>query len=413
MDQSETRHCYQQIPGSNRNDCIGVEMAKSSLLTAAFCRNTKIPKLHADGNGLYLRVVASGARSWVFRYRWQGKRPDIGLGGFTDVSLAEAREKAADCRKLIRQGVDPRGKSSKATSSAATFSHCADQFIKSKRAEWKNSKHALQWSSTLETYAFPVIGDMPVGQVGLDEVLAVLEPIWLTRNETASRVRGRVENILSWATVKGYRKPPNPAMWRGNLDMLLPKPSRVQPVRHYAALPYADMPGFMKNLSSRTSITSKALKLCILTTTRTGELIAAKWSEFDLSKGIWTIPADRTKTGKEHRIPLVPAVLELLDSIPVFVDDDYLFPALRGEGHMSNMAMLQLLKRDMGYPDLTVHGFRSTFKDWSVEETRFPGELSEAQLSHVIQNAAQAAYERGDKLARRRELLQAWSAYCE
>jgi integrase len=392
-------------------------MAKQSLLTAAFARNTKEAKLHADGGGLFLQVTKTGAKSWLFRFRWQGKRPEIGLGGLSDVSLAQAREKAAECRKAIRQGINPRtvllvAEDEPKASKAPTFEECATPLIKAKLPEWSNPKHAAQWTSTLRTYAYPIVGNMPVDLIGLDEIEAILTPIWLTKNETATRVRSRVETVLAWGTVKKHRQGDNPARWKNNLDILLPKPSKVQKVKHFAALPYKDQPAFMVELRKRKSITARMLELCILTTTRTGELIAAQWEEFDLEAKVWTIPDSRTKTKKEHRIPLVPAVVGLLDSIPVVDNSPYLFPALRGKGHLSNMTMLQLVKRDMDRPDLTVHGFRSTFKDWSVEETEFPGELSEAQLSHVIKNAAQAAYERGDKLERRRELLQVWSDYC-
>jgi integrase len=280
-------------------------------------------------------------------------------------------------------------------------------------AENRNPKHIAQWQSTLEQYASPIIGNLPVDRITLEHIQAILEPIWLDKTETASRLRGRIERVLSWAIVMGHRPPPNPAIWRGNLDMLLPKPSKVKKPNHHAALPYADIPAFMVALNKKTSLTAKALLLTILTTSRTGEVIAAQWSEFDLKKAIWTVPAERMKTNKEHRVPLVPAVVKLLESIPRIDDSPYLFPGLKGNQHISNMAMLTFLKRNMGYPKLTVHGFRSSFKDWAAEATRFPGELSEAQLAHTIKNAAQAAYERGDKLEKRRELLQAWADYCE
>ncbi len=393
-------------------------MAKANLLSAAFCRNVTEPKLHADGNGLFLVVAPTGGKSWILRTRYAGKRPEIGLGSFSEISLADARERAADIRKLARKGIDPRDwkthmeAEEQGRSSAPTFAACVPQVMRKVSAELSNPKHIAQWTSTLEKFANPIIGDLPVDRITLEHVQQVLEPIWLKKTETASRVRGRIERVLSWAIVKGYRSPPNPAIWRGNLDMLLPKPSKVKNSAHHAALPYADIAGFMSRLEGKQSTTAKALALTILTTSRTQEIIGAQWSEFDLDKCIWTVPAERMKAGKEHRVPLVPVVVDLIKSIPVVDESPYLFPGLKGNKHISNMAMLMFLKRDMGYPDLTVHGFRSTFKDWAMEETRFPGEISEAQLAHTIKNAAQAAYERGDKLEKRRELLQAWADYC-
>jgi integrase len=393
-------------------------MAKANLLSAAECRNVTEPGLLKDGNGLFLVVSPTGGKSWILRIRYAGKRPEIGLGSFTDVSLAKARELAADVRKLARKGIDPRDwkthheDEEQGRSTAPTFADCVPQVMRKVSAELSNAKHIAQWTSTLEKFANPTIGDLPVDQITLEHIQQILEPIWLKKTETASRVRGRIERVLSWAIVKGYRSPPNPAIWRGNLDMVLAKPSKVKKSRHHAALPYADMAGFMARLLGKQSTTAKALALTILTTSRTQEITGAKWSEFDLDKCVWTIPAERMKAKKEHRIPLVKAVVDLIKTIPVIDNAPYLFPGLRGNNHISNMAMLVFLKRDMGFPDLTVHGFRSTFKDWSVEESSFPGELSEAQLAHTIKNAAQAAYERGDKLEKRRELLQAWADFC-
>jgi len=393
-------------------------MAKANLLSAAECRNVTEPGLLKDGNGLFLVVSPTGGKSWILRIRYAGKRPEIGLGSFTEVSLAKARELAGDVRKLARKGINPRDwkthheTEEQGRSTAPTFADCVPQVMRKVSAELSNPKHIAQWTSTLEKFANPTIGKLPVDQITLEHIQQILEPIWLPKTETASRVRGRIERVLSWAIVKGYRSPPNPAIWRGNLDMVLAKPSKVKKSRHHAALPYADMAGFMTRLLAKESTTAKALALTILTTSRTQEVTGAKWSEFDLDKCVWTIPAERMKAKKEHRVPLVNAVVDLVKSIPVVDNAPYLFPGLRGNNHISNMAMLVFLKRDMGFPDLTVHGFRSTFKDWSVEESSFPGELSEAQLAHTIKNVTQAAYERGDKLEKRRELLQAWAGFC-
>jgi integrase len=395
-------------------------MASNNLLTAAFCRNTKEPKQHPDGNGLFLAVSATGGKSWILRTRHEGKRPEIGLGSFVEVSLADAREIAADVRKLARKGIDPRTWRTHLTgdeegrTSALTFDECVQQAMRKVSAELSNPKHIAQWTSTLQQYASPVIGSVPVDKIELSHIEEVLAPIWETKTETASRLRGRIERVLSWAIVKKHRAPPNPAIWRGNLAEVLAKPSRVKKVKHHAALPYADMAVLMKRINQKKSTTAKALALTILTTSRTQESIGAKWSEFDFDKCVWTVPAERMKVKTEtgHRVPLVPQVVDLLRSIPKIDDSPYLFPGLKGNPHLSNMAMLKFLKQDMGYQDLTVHGFRSTFKDWAMEETNFRGELSEAQLAHTIKNAAQAAYERGDKLQKRRELLQAWTDYC-
>ena len=395
-------------------------MANYNLLTSALCRNTKEPKLHPDGNGLFLAVSPTGGKSWILRIRHAGKRPEIGLGSFGDVSLADAREIAADVRKLSRKGIDPRTWKKHLTddegghTGAPTFDQCIQQAMRKVSAELSNPKHIAQWTSTLQQYASPVIGSVPVDKIELSHIEEVLTPIWESKTETASRLRGRIERILSFAIVKGYRPPPNPAIWRGNLEIILPKPSKVKKSRHFAALPYADMAVLMKQLNQKKSTTSKALALTILTTSRTQEIMGAKWSEFDFDKCVWTVPAERMKVKTEtgHRVPLVPQVVDLLRSIPKIDDSPYLFPGLKGNPHLSNMAMLKFLKQDMGYQDLTVHGFRSTFKDWAMEETDFHGELSEAQLAHTIKNAAQAAYERGDKLQKRRELLQAWADFC-
>jgi integrase len=393
-------------------------MASNNLLTAAFCRNTKEAKQHPDGNGLFLAVSATGGKSWILRTRHEGKRPEIGLGSFVEVSLADARERAADVRKLSRKGIDPRTWRTHLTddeqghTSSPTFDKCIQQAMRKVSAELSNPKHIAQWTSTLHQYASPVIGSVPVDKIELSHIEDILTPIWDTKTETASRLRGRIERVLSFAIVKKYRSPPNPAIWRGNLDMILPKPSKVKKVKHHAALPYVDMPVLMKRINQKKSTTAKALALTILTTSRTQEVIGAKWSEFDFDKSVWTVPAERMKVGKEHRVPLVPQVVDLVRSIPKIDDSPYLFPGLKGNPHLSNMAMLKFLKQDMGYQDLTVHGFRSTFKDWTMEETNFRGEVSEAQLAHTIKNAAQAAYERGDKLQKRRELLLAWADYC-
>lgn len=391
-------------------------MAKQNILTAAFVRNTKIPKLHSDGNGLFLQVLKTGGKSWLFRFRWQGKRPEIGLGGFTDVTLAQAREKAAGCRQLIRKGIDPRidrkTGNRPETAKQWTFDECAEAYIAKHRAEWTNAKHAAQWTATLKTYVSPVIGSKPVKDLTIDDMENVLDPIWTTKTETATRVRARMESVIGWAITKGHRQYANPAAWKNNLSNILAKPSKVRKVRHHPALAYKEIPAFMVEIRKRKSLTSRALELTILTAARTQEIMGAQWNEFDLDAGIWVVPAARMKMEKEHRVPLVPAVVELLRSLPIIDNSAFLFPGLRGNDHMSNMAMLMFLKRDLARPGLTVHGFRSTFRDWAAEQTAFENVVCEGALAHVVSNQAEAAYRRGDMLERRRELMQAWGDYC-
>jgi integrase len=389
-------------------------MAKGNLLSAAFVRNVKAPGTYNDGNGLLLVVSDTGAKSWIYRTRWKDKRPEIGLGSFVDTALADAREKAQQIRSAKRNGIDPRvalkDEATRRRSSKPTFAECYPQYIADHEAEWRNAKHKAQWSATLETYADPIIGKLPVDQIELAHIEAVLRPIWETKTETASRLRGRIERVLSWAIVKGYRPAPNPATWRGNLDMLFAQPSKVRKVRHHPALPYAELADFMAKLRTHKSLTARALEFAILTTSRTTEAIGARWDEID--SAVWNVPPERMKAARPHRVPLVPYVEALVEALPRLDEAEFLFPGLREGKHLSNMAMLLFLKRDMGYPGLTVHGFRSTFKDWSSEVGGYDDKLSEAQLAHVIADKTQAAYERGDKFDRRRDLLTAWAAYC-
>ncbi len=391
-------------------------MAKQNVLSAAFVRNTKDVKLHSDGAGLFLQVTQGGAKSWLFRFRWQGKRPEIGLGGLAGTSLAQARTKAAAYRELIDKGIDPRinRKTGNRPQAAKrwTFDECADAYIAKHNAEWTNAKHAAQWTTTLKTYASPIIGSKPVKDLDIDDMENVLDPIWTTKTETATRVRARMEAVIGWAITKGHRQYANPAIWKNNLSNLLPKPSKVRKVRHHPALDYNEAPAFMVEIRKRKSLTARALELTILTAARTQEIMGAQWNEFDLDAGVWVVPAARMKMEKEHRVPLVPAVVELLQSLPRIDNSAFLFPGLRGNNHMSNMAMLMFLKRDLARPGLTVHGFRSTFRDWAAEQTDFENVVCEGALAHVVSNQAEAAYRRGDMLERRRELMQAWGDYC-
>ena len=378
---------------------------------------------YPDGQGLYLQVSPSGSKSWCYRYEKASKERRHGLGSYPTIKLEAARKAADLCRKLRTDGHDPiefkrqqeLDKKLKAAK-GITFKECALKYIDSHKAGWKNKKHKQQWENTLETYAYPVIGDLSVQTIDVGLVMNILEPIWFTKTETASRVRSRIENILDWAKVRKYRVGENPALWRGHLDKLLPKRTKVQKVKHFAAMPYPELPDYFRKLQKVDTISSKALTLAILTATRSNETRGAKWGEIDLKKGIWIISEERMKAGREHRVPLTPECIKILESLkPSKVDNDTLvFPSLRNTKNtnkpISDASILNELKNK--HPTLTVHGFRSTFRDWCAEMTNYPSELAEATLAHIIKDATQAAYERGDKFEKRRKLMDAWSAYC-
>lgn len=294
---------------------------------------------------------------------------------------------------------------------AVTFEEAAERYIEAHKAGWKNAKHAAQWTTTLKTYAYPLIGESPVQAIDTGLVLKVLEPIWTTKTETANRLRGRIESVLDWARVRGYRERENPARWRGHLEQLLPAPSKVQRVQHHAALPYADLPKFMEALRAQDGVSASALEFAILTVARTGEVIGAKWSEIDLKERVWTIPAERMKAGKEHRVPFSARTLAILKSMKALGSGEYVFPGLNNKA-LSNMALLMLLRR-MGREDITAHGFRSTFRDWAAERTNFPAEVAEMALAHAVGDKVEAAYRRGDLFAKRRELMTAWAKACQ
>ena len=383
------------------------------MLTATKIKSLNKPGRYADRDGLYLQVNRTGTKSWIYRYQINGKRREMGLGSIKKLSLKKARSDAFKAAQLKDQGIDPKAvKDSKredTVNSTQTFKDCALSYIEEHKAGRKNAKHASQWENTLTQYVYPSIGDLPVDQITTPLILSILKPIWKTKTETATRIRGRVENILSWAIVHGYRKGPNPALWRGHLDMVLPQRNKVQKTKHHAALPYDEMPDFMKKLREHDSLSALALQFAILTAGRTGEVIGADWNEINLEKKIWTIPAGRMKAEQEHRVPLSNEAIQVLKALPS--EDGWLFPSNRKGKHISNMAMLQFLKRDMGRKDLTVHGFRSTFRDWTAEQTHYPNEVCEAALAHTVKNKAEAAYRRGDMLEKRAELMQKWAAF--
>lgn len=360
---------------------------------------------HGDGRGLFLYVKPSGARSWVLRYQVHGRRHDLGLGAYPDVTLSMARERAIEARRMIAMGEDPIAKRRQAK--PKTFKDAAIDLIESKRSGWKNAKHAAQWTSTLETYAFPKLGPLQVAQVTTGDVMGVLQPIWSQKPETANRVRQRVEAVLDYASALGMRVGDNPARWRGHLDHLLPKPTKVRAVKHHPALAHAEIASFMEDLSHRRGVAARALAFTILTAARSGETRGMTWGEIDLEAGIWTIPAARMKAGKEHRVPLSPAAIAQLG--PRRDDNALVFESETKAGKaISDMSMTALLRR-MGQNGITVHGFRSTFRDWAGETTGFPREVIEAALAHGIKNKAEAAYARSDLFDKRRKLMEAWA----
>lgn len=387
-------------------------------LTARMVEQAKATGYYGDGGGLVLRIAESGSKVWLYRYKTHGKVREMGLGPIRDVSLAEARETAREARRLRRTGADPidakRQRQAAAKLDSAkmvSFSQCAAAYIENHRASWRNEKHAAQWEATLRTYAYPVFGTLPVAVVDTALVVKVLDPVWSKKTETASRLRGRIEAVLDFATVRGYRVGENPARWKGHLKEALPAPSRLRKVEHHAALPYSGIGAFMTDLRKREGGAAAALEFAILAAARTGEVIGARWSEIDLTGGLWTIPADRMKAGVEHRIPLSEQAQEVLRRVASTKVNDIVFSGQKPGRSLSNMALLMVLRR-MGRDDITAHGFRSTFRDWAAERTNFPNEVCEAALAHVIGNKAEAAYRRGDLFEKRRKLMEAWGSYC-
>ncbi|MGH7046817.1 MAG: tyrosine-type recombinase/integrase [Stellaceae bacterium] len=388
-------------------------------LTARAAETAKKPGLLADGGGLYLHVSPGGAKSWIFRWKRDGRLRDMGLGPLSTFGLAAARDKATECRRLVYDGVDPieerRAKRLVAkidTAKVMTFRQAAEAYIRAHSAGWRNPKHAAQWPATLGTYVYPVMGELPVQAVDVGLVMKAIEPIWQTKPETASRVRGRIEAVLDWATARGYRQGENPARWKGHLENLLPPRSKVRRVKHHAALPFAELPAFMAELRQQEGVAARALEFAILTVARTGEAIGARWSEIDLEARLWTIPPERMKKAdREHRVPLSEPAMAILRDVAAIRMSNYVFPGGRPGRPLSNMSMLMLLRR-MGRDDATVHGLRSTFSDWVAERTAFPAEVREMALAHTVGDKVEAAYRRGDLFAKRRQLAEAWGRYC-
>jgi integrase len=375
-------------------------------LTARKVETAK-PGKYSDGGNLYLIVAPNGSRKWVLRFTWRGRAKEMGLGSATAVSLADARERAASARRKIAQGLNPIDER-KRTSGVPTFGEMADQVREALSAGFRNEKHKAQWKSTLATYAAP-LNHKPVDTVTTDDVLEVLKPIWQTKAETASRLRGRIEKVLDAAKAKGFREGENPARWRGHLDHLLARPSKLAR-GHHAAMPYDEVAAFVADLRGREGIAARALELCILTAARSGEILGMRWDEIDLNKKIWTVPAHRMKAGREHRVPLSQRATAILVRLAEQRSADVVFPGQRRDRPLSNMAMEMMLRR-MKIENATVHGFRSSFRDWAGNETSYPRELIETALAHVIGDKAEQAYRRSDGLERRRKLMEDWASY--
>lgn len=379
----------------------------------------KEPGHHAVGGvaGLYLYVSESGARSWVLRALIAGKRRHMGLGGFPDVPLVLAKDKARQAREAIAQGLDPilqrRTAASQLRASQSlekTFKDAAESYIDAHSDSWKNAKHRGQWANALETYAYPVVGSLFVRDVAQEHILKILEPIWKTKTETASRLRGRIESILDWATVRKYRSGDNPARWKGHLDKLLAAPSKIQRVEHHRALPVNAMPKFMIDLHEREGTAARALEFAILCASRSGEARGACWAEIDLEAQVWIIPAERMKAGREHRVPLSRQAIHLLKSLPRLEGNNLVFPALRG-AQLSDMSLTAVMRRME--VSAVPHGFRSTFRDWAGELTDYPRDLAEQALAHTLESKVEAAYRRGDALEKRRQMMQDWADFID
>ena len=393
------------------------EIAK---LSATAVQKTTKPGMHSDGAGLYLHIGPSGSKSWVYRFMLDGKSHDMGLGSLVEFGLKDARERALRARQLRRDGINPisdrdadRNARRLEAAKSITFKDCAERYVATHKASWKNAKHAAQWNGTLEGYAYPVIGSLPVAAIDVGHVTKIIEPLWATKTETASRLRGRIEAVLDYAMTNRWRQGENPARWRGHLEHVLPKRSKVAPVEHHPAMDWREIGAFMPKLAAETGSAARALTFTILTAARTGEVRLARWSEVDTTAKLWTIPGDRMKAGKVHRVPLSDDAMATLEDMAKMTGTDpngHIFPGRDPGKPLSNRALLIVLER-LGRDDLTVHGFRSTFRDWSAETGR-PNDIAEAALAHTLGSKTQVAYQRGDLLERRRRLMREWARFC-
>jgi integrase len=392
-------------------------MRARNRLSASSITKSKAPGLYADGGGLYLRISTSGTPGWIFRYARNGKTHDHGLGRYPDVTLARAREKAADCRTALADDIDPierrralRADAALAGARAMTFRQAAVAYIAAHEAGWRGRDSHEQWTSSLQNYVYPVIGDLPVQAVDVGLVLKILEPIWADKTETASRVRGRIESVLDWARVRGYRSGENPARWRGHLDHLLPAKNKVKRIQHHRALPYVEIGGLVKELRAQHTIAAAALEFLILTAVRAGEGLNATWDEID--GDVWTIPGHRMKSGKEHRVPLSPAAKAVLRKMEAIKSGPYIFQGGKSDRARSRQSLRKLVHR-LGRSDATViHGLRSTFRDWCAERTTYPREVAELALAHAVGNQVERAYQRTDLFDKRRRLMADWAEFC-
>jgi integrase len=387
-------------------------------LTALKVARAKKPGMYADGGSLYLRVAEGGSKQWVFRYVTNGRLRDMGIGPVHTLTLAEARERATEARKLRLDGIDPithrraqRAALQATDARAMTFRQCAQGYLQDHADTWRSAKHRIEWHSTLERFVYPVLGSLPVAAIDTPLVLKVLKPIWATIPETASRVRGRIEMVLDWATAHHYRTGDNPARWDGRLEHALPERKKVAAVEHLAALPFTNVADFMARLRQRDDLAARCLELIALTAARMGEALNAEWREIDLDNRTWTVPARRTKANREHKVPLSDAAVAVLEAMRAIRVSDYVFPGVRRGRPVSKNIVLRRMKATAD-ADVTVHGLRSTFRDWAAERTSFPREVAEMALAHAIPNAVEAAYRRGDLFEKRRKLMDAWAAYC-
>jgi integrase len=385
------------------------------------------PGLYGDGGGLTLQITSGGVKSWLFRYMMSGKAYGMGLGPTHTVSLAEARQKALAARKLILDGINPLAAkkqeqlaSALADARMMTFDQCAEAYVSAHKAGWKNAKHADQWTNTLSTYASPIFGKLPVAEIDTGLVVKCLAPIWETKTETASRLRGRIESILGWAATSGYRTGENPARWKGHLDNLLATISKTSRTKHHPSLPWQRMNEFISALRGRDGLSARAVEFAILTACRSGEVRGAKWSEFDIEKKIWTIPAERMKARREHEVPLSDAAVALLKSISE--SGEIVFAGTKGQ-LLSDMSLTSVIRRmngtdnpvwvDANGAGITVHGFRSSFRMWAAETTSYPREVAEHALAHQLPDAVERAYQRGSQFAKRAALMTEWATYCD
>lgn len=393
-------------------------MGKAHKLTQLAVDRSKSAGLFCDGAGLWLKVSDAGSKYWILRYMRQGKQHWMGIGSYPDVTLRDAREAASEARKKIRQGLDPiedrnaqKSVELAARGGGVAFNWCAEQYIEAHKSGWRNAKHADQWRNTLTTYASPVIGNLAVAAIDTTQIMRVLQPIWTEKPETASRVRGRIENVLDWAAVHKFRSGENPARWKGHLDKLLPAKSKVRKTEHHPALSWQEMGDFMSALRKQAGVAAKAVEFTILTAVRSGESRGAVWAEIDFEAALWVIPSQRMKAGKEHRVPLTADAMEVLRAAKTLTTESaFIFPGTTGAA-LSDMSLSAVLRR-MERQDITVHGFRSSFRDWAAESTSYPSDLVEMALAHTISNKVEAAYRRGDMVEKRRSMMDDWSRYC-